>query len=160
MELLANVTTQKEILWGSNLAGPVILAYACLFSFMWGSYINIFEMDEREHKNTLQTSFFEFKRKVYFIFSYSESKTVFSKKTFILEIVGHFITLVILILLVVSFFISIDAAMILLICSFGAVLSYAITVCVFRDIAFKKAKILEKEAKKKLNNDDDEDEDE
>lgn len=140
MAQLASDTTQQEILWASNLAAPVVLGYFVLLLFMYSSYINILEIDEQEHKNDLQTSFFEFTRKVYFVFSYSKSKTIFSKKTFVLQIVGHFITLVMLAFLVVSFFISIDAAMILLSCSFGIVLSYGIIVGVLRDAVLKKVK--------------------
>lgn len=158
MAFLATVETRKEILWGSNLEGSIILGFFMVFLFIYGSFNNILRMDECEFKYNLQTSFVEFKRNIPFIFSESGSKNVFSKKTFILEIVGYLIALVILSFFIVSFFLSVDVAFALSFLSFGIVIPYASTVCVFRDTAFKKAKHLEKEAKKKLNNDDDEDE--
>ena len=154
MAFLANVSTQPEILWGSNFVGSVLLGYFIVLLLIYGSFNNILAMDECEFENDLQTSYFTFKRKIPFIFSGSKSKTVFSKKTFVLEVAGYFITLVILFLCVVSFFMNVDSAYALSILAFGIVIPYGLTTSVLRDRSLKKAKHKKKETWKKLNDDD------
>ena len=102
MDALVTDTTPQDTLLASDLFAIISGLYFLLFLAIYVSFVNICEMDEREFKNGLQTSFFNFKRKICFIFSCSGNKTVFSKKTFILEIVGYFVALTTLVSFIIS----------------------------------------------------------
>ena len=60
MAFLANISTQQEILWGSNFEGPVALGFSMALLFVYASFNNILTIDELEFENDLQASFFTF----------------------------------------------------------------------------------------------------
>ena len=152
----AGFLTLQEALWGSEWLAGIMMFYFMLLYALNISFINIREIDTHEYKSNMQKSFFEFKRKVYFIFSHSGTKTVFSKKTFLLSIVGYLITLITIGLFMVSIFTSAATALVLLIVSAVIVFTYGIVVSILHEKAMKEARRIEKESWKKLNIDDDE----
>ena len=122
--------------------------------FLFGTFINIYSIDEYEYKNNLQT-YFVFKRKMFFIFSYKKSKTIVSKKTFILECLGYFVALIVIATFVFSLWLSATNFLILfwvlLLCIVGPYCSVVAAM-------YHKTRRLEKKNFKIDYGDDDEDE--
>ena len=149
MDKLTSALTQQELLWGSDLEGAVAGLFFIFALLVRMSFDNILKIDEYEYKNELQKSFFRFKRKIPFIFSESGSKTVFSKKTFILQAIGYAVGLVLLAMFVVSLHMSVDIALILLAVAGGIAVSYSLVIARMRDVFVYKAQE-QKKTKKPL----------
>lgn len=118
---------QSDVLWASNMLGVLVMIYVSLFLFLFVSFINIYSIDEYEFKNNLQ-SCWEFKKKPPFIIMFSKHKTIISKKTFVLEILGYSIALIACVFLMASLFVTVNVAFCMLIFPASAVLAFAIVV--------------------------------
>ena len=138
MDKLASTSISQETLLASDLLAGVLGFYFLLFLPIYISFVNICEIDKHEYRNDPQTSFFEFKRKPLFLFSETKSKTVFSKKTVLLQIIGYIVSLTLLSLLVISLFANVNTALLLLVASACIVFAYAITTTKLRATTFKK----------------------
>lgn len=140
MAFLANISTQQEILWDSNLMIAYIMLFLCLIASVFFSFGNILTMDEHEYKNNLQTCF-KFKKKMFFIFSYTKNKKIISKKTFITECLGYLLLILVIVSFFVSLFLPLNIALYLwfvLLCCFIA--PYAIATGIMRGSALEKKK--------------------
>ena len=109
----ANTLTRTEILLESDMLGVLIGYYLYLFAILFVTFVNIFSIDKYELLCEKQT-FFNFKRKLFFIINYSKDKKAVSKKTFILEMVSWSVVLISLGLLIVSLFFTVTQAFVML----------------------------------------------
>lgn len=97
----------------SNMLGTFIFLYIFLFIVLFVSFLNIYSVDKYEFQNNRQMCF-EFKRNMFFIFQFSKNKRIISKKTFIFEIIGYFLTCVLIISFSISLLYSINLSFIIL----------------------------------------------
>ena len=127
MDASAKLLTQQDNLLASDMLGVFFLIYFLLAVFLFVSFINIYSMDQYEFQNNLQ-SCFEFKRKMFFIISFSRHKTIISKKTFVLEIIGYFLALMLCVSFVISLGQKVETAHFLLVFPVSFIIPFAIAV--------------------------------
>ena len=105
----ASNSMQPDVLWASDMLGVFVMIYVLIFWFLFVSFINIYSIDKYEFQNNLQ-SCWEFKRRIPFIIMFSKHKTIISKKTFVLEVVGYSIALIVCAFFVISLWAKVNIA--------------------------------------------------
>ena len=108
-----NLLTATEILLESDILRTIITAYIFLYPILVLSFLNIYSVDKREFLNHTQNCIY-FKRKMFFVITYSKEKRIVSKKTFIMELIGYFLSLAIIAVLLCSLKQTVKTACILL----------------------------------------------
>lgn len=98
---LAHILTRTETLLESNMLGILILCYGYLVLILFVSFLNIYSLDKYEFKKNKQKCI-TFKYKMFFIFMYSKQKKIVSIKTFVLEMIGYLLFILLLVLFFVS----------------------------------------------------------
>ncbi len=125
MEVITHALTQTEILLESDMLGTLIGSYLFLFYVLFVAFVNIHSIDKYEFLGEKQT-LLTFKRKLIFVINYSKNKRVISKKTLLLEIIAYSIVLVVFTIFVVSLFLWVTLAVVLLVVSAVVVFAHGI----------------------------------
>lgn len=123
---LLNISTPTETLLGSDMLGAFIMYSFLLIAFLFSAFLNVYIVDQYEFQNNAHIQFFEFKRKMFFIFSYSKHKTIISKKTFVMEVIGYLLAIEMCIVFIVSLWQSVDMAFCLLIIPAATIIPFAV----------------------------------
>ena len=125
MAELVNFLTLKTTFSDSNMMGPLVASYLMLALFMFVSFVNIYSIDKHEFLTNVQETYV-FKRRMFFIIMFSREKKVVSKKTFILEILGYVITILVTVSFLISLKLTTEISLILLSVSAGVVIIFGI----------------------------------
>lgn len=137
MAELVNFLTRKATFLDSNMVGPLVASYLMLALFMFVSFVNIYSIDKHEFLTNVQETYV-FKRRMFFIIMFSREKKVVSKKTFILEITGYVITILVTVTFLISLKLTTELSFILLGVSAGVVIIFgSITGFLYRKIKNK-----------------------
>lgn len=137
MAELVNFLTLKTTFSDSNMMGPLVASYLMLALFMFVSFVNIYSIDKHEFLTNVQETYV-FKRRMFFIIMFSREKKVVSKKTFILEILGYVITILVTVTFLISLKLTTELSFILLSVSAGVVIIFgSITGFLYRKIKNK-----------------------
>ena len=137
MAELVNFLTRNTTFSDSNMVGPLVASYLMLALFMFVSFVNIYSIDKHEFLTNVQETYV-FKRRIFFIIMFSREKKVVSKKTFILEILGYVITILVTVSFLISLKLTTEISLILLIVSAGVVIIFgSITGFLYRKIKNK-----------------------
>lgn len=137
MAELVNFLTRKATFLDSNMVGPLVASYLMLALFMFVSFVNIYSIDKHEFLTNVQETYV-FKRRMFFIIMFSREKKVVSKKTFILEISGYVITILVTVTFLISLKLTTELSFILLSVSAGVVIIFgSITGFLYRKIKNK-----------------------
>ena len=132
MDALVNSSIQPGTLLESDLLGVAAMLYFLCALFVFVSFINIYSMDEYEFKHNLQ-SCYEFKRKIPFIIMHSKCKNIISKKTFILEILGFILAILLVVSFIISLWLSLNFSFLLVgICYFIVCFFAVFVACLYR----------------------------
>lgn len=123
MAELVNFLTLKTTFSDSNMMGPLVASYLMLALFMFVSFVNIYSIDKHEFLTNVQETYV-FKRRMFFIIMFSREKKVVSKKTFILEILGYVITILVTVSFLISLKLTTEISFILLSVSAGVVIIF------------------------------------
>ena len=110
---LALSLTQMEILLDSNMLGVLIWCYFYLLIIIFAGFLNVYSLDKYEYIHNQQKCF-KLKHNVFFIISYSKDKRIVSKKTFLMEILGYIFTLASIAMCIISLWLDVKTAFILL----------------------------------------------
>ncbi len=113
MAELALSLTQMEILLDSDMTGAFIYAYLFFLFVVFVGFLNIYSLDKYECIHNQQKCF-NFKHRVFFIISYSKDQPVVSKKTFFMELFGYIVALATIAMCIVSLWLEINTAFVLL----------------------------------------------
>lgn len=105
--------TQTDILLGSDIFSTVCGGYFFLLCILFVSFVNIYSVDKYEFLNNIQ-SCFDVRHKLPFIIQYSKNKSVISKKTFRMELMGYAVLLIMVMLFCISLFVNTKSALVLL----------------------------------------------
>ncbi|MBE6539663.1 MAG: hypothetical protein E7674_02855 [Ruminococcaceae bacterium] len=137
MAELVNFLTLKTTFSDSNMMGPLVASYLMLALFMFVSFVNIYSIDKHEFLTNVQETYV-FKRRMFFIIMFSREKKVVSKKTFILEILGYVITILVTVSFLISLKLTTEISFILLSVSAVVVIIFgSITGFLYRKIKNK-----------------------
>lgn len=137
MAELVNFLTRNTTFSDSNMMGPLVASYLMLALFMFVSFVNIYSIDKHEFLTNVQETYV-FKRRMFFIIMFSREKKVVSKKTFILEILGYVITILVTVSFLISLKLTTEISFILLSVSAGVVIIFgSITGFLYRKIKNK-----------------------
>ena len=120
MTELSEFLTQKVTILESNMVGPIAAVYLFLTLFMFVSFVNIYSIDKYEFLTNVQETYV-FKRRMFFIIMFSKEKKIVSKKTFILEILGYVITILMTVCFLLSLKLTTQISFLLLSVCAGAV---------------------------------------
>lgn len=123
MTELSEFLTQKVTILESNMVGPIAAVYLFLTLFMFVSFVNIYSIDKYEFLTNVQETYV-FKRRMFFIIMFSKEKKIVSKKTFILEILGYVITILMTICFLLSLKLTTQISFLLLSVCAGAVIVF------------------------------------
>lgn len=123
MTELSEFLTQKVTVLESNMVGPIAAAYLFLTLFMFVSFVNIYSIDKYEFLTNVQETYV-FKRRMFFIIMFSKEKKIVSKKTFILEILGYVITILMTVCILLSLKLTTQISFLLLSVCAGAVIVF------------------------------------
>lgn len=123
MAELVNFLTRNTTFSDSNMLGPLVASYLMLALFMFVSFVNIYSIDKHEFLTNVQETYV-FKRRMFFIIMFSREKKVVSKKTFILEILGYVITILVTVSFLISLKLTTEISFILLSVSAGVVIIF------------------------------------
>lgn len=123
MTELSEFLTQKVTFLESNMVGPIAAAYLFLTLFMFVSFVNIYSIDKYEFLTNVQETYV-FKRRMFFIIMFSKEKKIVSKKTFILEILGYVITILMTVCFLLSLKLTTQISFLLLSVCAGAVIVF------------------------------------
>lgn len=137
MAELVNFLTRNTTFSDSNMVGPLVASYLMLALFMFVSFVNIYSIDKHEFLTNVQETYV-FKRRMFFIIMFSREEKVVSKKTFILEILGYVITILVTVSFLISLKLTTEISLILLCVSAGVVIIFgSITGFLYRKIKNK-----------------------
>ena len=137
MAELVNFLTRNTTFSDSNMMGPLVASYLMLALFMFVSFVNIYSIDKHEFLTNVQETYV-FKRRMFFIIMFSREEKVVSKKTFILEILGYVITILVTVSFLISLKLTTEISLILLCVSAGVVIIFgSITGFLYRKIKNK-----------------------
>ena len=123
MTELSEFLTQKVTILESNMVGSIAAAYLFLTLFMFVSFVNIYSIDKYEFLTNVQETYV-FKRRMFFIIMFSKEKKIVSKKTFILEILGYVITILMTVCFLLSLKLTTQISFLLLSVCAGAVIVF------------------------------------
>ena len=89
------ISTQKKILLESDMLGTLIISYIFLALILFVSFINIYSVDKYEFLYNKQKCI-EFKHKMLFIIMYSKEKHIVAIKTFLSEVIGYLLSIILI----------------------------------------------------------------
>lgn len=128
MEELVHILTLTEISLDSNMLGTLIMSYIFLLMIMFVSFVNIYSIDKYEFMNNRQKCV-DLKCIHKIIYKYDKNyPKIVSKKTLLLQLIAYILTILLIALFVISLFINIDNALVvlsivaILVFSFGCII--------------------------------------